>query len=49
MVVSEFIFQYFFLSDFRSVFDKNMEYPTFIRIREGRYNESTQKLLSIHD
>jgi hypothetical protein len=34
MDVSKFIFQYFFLSGCRSVLNKNMEYLTFIHIRE---------------
>ena len=34
MDVPEFVFQHFSLSYSKSIFDKNMEYLTFIRIRE---------------
>jgi len=32
MDISEFVFQHFSLSNYKSVFDKNMEYLTFICI-----------------
>ena len=36
MDVSEFIFEYFSLSNSKSIFSKNMKYPTFIYIHKGQ-------------
>ena len=49
MDVFKFIFEYFSLSDSRSIFNKNMEYVPFIYIRKEQGTMKPIEMFSLHD